>query len=498
MCLNPIKITNPSKVISLATRDPYYLYVPCGQCAECQRNKSTEWYFRNLIEFQDCINRGGYVLFDTLTYNNQSLPHMSDFIPELKDNDFPCFSYRDTRLFRVNLRKRLTSLGFDVKHKLKIFVVSEYGTKATGTHRPHYHLMVYCLAAIEPEVLSHQINDVWNRGRTDGIDYYGYNYLINKRVFRQHDQRASFLVAQYVCKYVQKESSFSKEIEQRVAYAYDELTKNESEHFHHTSAARKLRLNLRRICDQFHRQDKFFGASILNSVSKEDLLRDPHFYISDPKFIKRQIPIFSYYKRKLCHELVELSDGYKSWQLTDYGKKFKLAHHEQSIQLLEDNFRCFDIQHGGKLSSMLNSRSYRDLAVYLTDYQGRIKSDNDNILSLADKMDDEYLFNYVTPSDYERFGNRFLTTHWLGYSEHYSDIPCDAQVIFSNEFGRDCVIDDTFKDEFRGFDDIYQHYLQGLQARNHLEQEDYDERQRLEMVYGAIFPKKLYLSLDFG
>ena len=72
MCYRPIKILNPSRRYNDDMQK--YIYVPCGHCADCQRVMHNEWFFRCMIEYQDCINKGGSVYFITMTYSEENLP----------------------------------------------------------------------------------------------------------------------------------------------------------------------------------------------------------------------------------------------------------------------------------------------------------------------------------------------------------------------------------------------------------------------------------------
>lgn len=101
---------------------PIFIEVCCGKCRICMNQKSSELTTRFLCETSTSI---GQVLFIRLSYNNYSLP-------------FDAFSKRHCQLFFKRLRKKLTTLGYDVN--LRYFLVSEYG----GTFgRPHYHLVLW-------------------------------------------------------------------------------------------------------------------------------------------------------------------------------------------------------------------------------------------------------------------------------------------------------------------------------------------------------------------
>ena len=127
MCYRPVKISNPSR--HYRHDMPRYLYVPCGHCADCLRNKKTEWFFRSMVEYQATISKGGCALFVTLTYSNENLPVFT-----LPDGTV-CqgFSKRHihnfVKYFRINsLTCKVNSKILDIKkvstcHNIGIFLI---------------------------------------------------------------------------------------------------------------------------------------------------------------------------------------------------------------------------------------------------------------------------------------------------------------------------------------------------------------------------------------
>ena len=130
MCLNPIQIYNRSEKISFRGQALLYT-VPCGKCSECKKQKSNEYTLRSYFEYKDTITKGGFVYFDTLTYNDQYLP---------KDYGISHFRRADIILFLKELRVYLSRAGYEVKDNIKYFITSEYGGI---THRPHYHVLFF-------------------------------------------------------------------------------------------------------------------------------------------------------------------------------------------------------------------------------------------------------------------------------------------------------------------------------------------------------------------
>ena len=212
MCLRPVKIYNPTSRIGLNYNQRYEIEVPCGECAECREAKKEEWYLRTYWQCKQAWDAGGYILFDTLTYNNENLPHISDFIDfsrhdyefireddkspytivdrgrkYLKDENaglfnhlnVSCFNTDHYRKFFVRLRRALDYRGYDSK-KLKYFLTSEYGSTEGLTHRPHYHILFFVEdRELSPLTLSNMIDRCWQKGRTDGYPYKGQAYVLH-------------------------------------------------------------------------------------------------------------------------------------------------------------------------------------------------------------------------------------------------------------------------------------------------------------------------------
>ncbi len=126
MCLKPIKIRNRSLVVGQSDWSQYSLTVPCMDCAECKSLIRDQWYLRAYWQAKYTFDQGGYVLFDTLTYADHSLPHIGDYMPEFRNSvlNFPCFSQEHYRRFFIDRRQDLTRAGYDVKDRLKYFLCS--------------------------------------------------------------------------------------------------------------------------------------------------------------------------------------------------------------------------------------------------------------------------------------------------------------------------------------------------------------------------------------
>ena len=278
MCLNPKKIRVKSNYISSNNYKGLFIQVPCGTCAECMELKRDQWYLRNYWHSKECFDKGGYVFFETLSYRDSDLPHLSDWFEELKgtSDDYSCFNYEHYRNFMkrlrinltrgvfeeeyiqkkrlINLRKRckkgsklyadLTSqieeldaniTRYSAARNLNAFCVCEYGSEdyyqddngrmRKATFRPHYHLLFYVnVPGLDSCTLAKYIYKSWTHGKTDSYDSRGVlrdSYVRKHNTIGANCERNTDLdlrkVSKYVAKYITKDSNYSDKLRQRVA-----------------------------------------------------------------------------------------------------------------------------------------------------------------------------------------------------------------------------------------------------------------------------------------
>lgn len=103
----------------------HIIYVPCGHCAWCLRQKRNEWFVRFVEESKNHL----FTRFVTLDYDDDHLPYHVD---EETGEAFPSVSLRDIQLYHKSLRNHFN---------FRFFLASEYGTKRTM--RPHYHAIYW-------------------------------------------------------------------------------------------------------------------------------------------------------------------------------------------------------------------------------------------------------------------------------------------------------------------------------------------------------------------
>lgn len=452
MCLNPIKITNSSKTINHGRK--FVMEVPCGHCAECLENKKKDWYFRSFYEAKSTFDNGGYILFDTLTYDNSHLPHLNDFLEE--DYQLPfhdnvsCFSCEDYRLFMVRLRRALQYAGFNPKDNLKYFLTSEYGDDDRYTHRPHYHVLFFVTdPKLDPIELSKMIDKCWQQGRTDGVPYKGVAYVLKKRVFgyayncdRVHMQ----MVCNYVSKYVAKDSAFSKTVLGRLDKIFEN---NFGKYWKLQEGGKEAYEFFKRQVLQFHRASQGFGEDFLKYNKMADIMKTGMIAMPDKKAIVRHHPLPMYYQRKLFYDLIKGLHGEYKWELNELGKDYKIKRAEHSVDMLTDRFNdwitnmgIFNYYHDtndkdwyttilNRFLSLNDGRDLRQFAQYLIYYKGRIKSAaqidrekngeyycDDAVEFLKASFDDEssdtHLKYYGTKADTDLFHNKFVTDKDLG------------------------------------------------------------------------------------
>lgn len=413
-CYHPISIINPSKYVSLRYRDRFLLRVPCGKCAYCQKQRSNHWYYRSYWESQKVFDSGvssAFVLFDTLTYRDGDLPHFSDFISLPKNLDFPCFNSSHLRLFVAALRQVLKR---KYNSNFTYFVSAEYGTSCGYTHRPHYHVLFYVVGDIQPLELSALVARYWKYGRTDGIPYKTSGYVLSN-TFRKNNAN-SLRCCKYVSKYVQKSCTFQKTLRHRISsimkYVASRCAVDMSpDEWLSTRHADRVRFQLIRRANQFHRQSTEFGAYALESLDVSQLFKTGSLYLPDSTNIVLPIGLPMYYKRKLFYKLVEV-DGSKLWIPTEFGLEYLKVRESYNKKYLIDNLSAVKVQY---------HLSFDEIALsdYVMDYRGRIRALR-NPSTLEQRLEKVDLYNYVTLTDrehLEKLGlySKFLGNSYLGY-----------------------------------------------------------------------------------
>lgn len=461
-----MRIFNPTRKISLYGGQKFLIELPCGQCAECREARRTEIYFRTYYQCLYTWKNNGYVYFDTLTYRTSDLPHVSDFCYKIDKGsslDYSCFNAEDVRLFLVRLRRELTYYGYNVKDNLKYFVASEYGSEQY-TARPHYHILFFVTDPnLRPVELSKFVNNCWQHGRTDGIDYHDYNYL------KQHiygpgyneDQVHMQAVCNYVAKYVLKDSEFENTLSQRIRKVFSYGHNDES--WLDTFEGQKYYKKIMKFMRPYTRWSKGFGEYGLD-YNTDALMLENKMRIPDKNSVWRYAPLSGYLSRKKYYETDYDIEGKLYWKMTDEGRKraldLKIKGCEQFAErfdewlsnlsvlmkkgdMIDDGYDFdkelwisrsvtsqdifkFRKEIKEKVVKYLNGRSPLEFAVYLFFYKGRVKSNKqiyresqgiyhvDDIYEFFNKglickqdfdymPENKYLYNYCHSRDRKHF-----------------------------------------------------------------------------------------------
>ena len=167
MCINLQRLPNPRFRGQRPTSYPtpygsdsqrYFINVPCGRCLECSDRKRNDLFVRASFEYTSMLKAGGIAYFVTLTYANNCLPTF---------NHRPCFNREDVTNFLRRLRARHFKFCKQFKHNyhgIRYFVTSEYGHE---THRPHYHMVIFCYHPINEYLIPYLVRSTWHYGIVD-------------------------------------------------------------------------------------------------------------------------------------------------------------------------------------------------------------------------------------------------------------------------------------------------------------------------------------------
>lgn len=356
MCLNPITIYNKSKYLN-PSQSQLTVQVPCGHCAECEKEKQSEYALRAYYEYLEASDAGGFTYFDTFTYSDANLPVTLGI---------PHFSIEHYQKFFKLLRIRLQRFFGFLPHELTYLWVSEYGGIR---HRPHYHALFFikCRNKITPRQFQRLLHKCWPYGITDQ------NHVLRPEQGVVTGQQA----IGYVTKYVIKDDDYTKIVDAK----WKKLANNEF-----TGIKTKVKLErLKKEWKPFNRHSKGFGLYCLNCLDFKDIFETGMLSMPDKKFINKHIPLPIYFKRKLFYQLEKREDGSLHWKLNSDGIDFKLYRLDDSIKYLADKYQA--IYDNAKqycpselpkdniqqiIDKYLDGRSFKDFVIYLRFYKGRL------------------------------------------------------------------------------------------------------------------------------
>lgn len=527
MCLKPVRITNQAKTFNPGSI--FSLSVPCGECAECKALMRDQWYLRSYWQARYTFDNGGYILFDTLTYDDAHIPHLSDFIPEMEGHpilNLPCFSYQHIRDFMVDLRQVLRRAGFSPKANLRYFLTSEYGHQ---THRPHYHVLFYVTdPSLTPENLSIAVAKCWKYGRTDGVPYQGRSYVYARNVFdsRMADPQHLQAVCGYVSKYITKDSDYMLRLKNRLEIVFDGLAdqKVPGSHYYDWDEINDLHKKAYSFVRQFHRQSQHFGEYALQQSEINDWLTTGQFAMPDKDQIVRYVPMPQYYARKAFCIQKKRDDGTRYWELTEFGKRQRYRRTFETVarqrQVYEDWYRNLDVNFitpsdsirvsancfvqlsdtecfqmveevRNEVRRLLNGRSWLDLATYAVFYKGRVLRSPDAPLDSVQDIvsqslstvngDPRNVFARVDVSTYE--GDRTFVQLVDGdpqrqFAQRFRS--CDLQLVSLPVFKAQYTITQDKFEQFAGFDDLLELIDTCNVNRNRRKQQAFDKVDRIQ------------------
>lgn len=390
---------------NLSSYRPYSIGWKCGHCAECIREKRNEWLLRSYFESKDTLEKGGYILFETLTYDDLHIPTISRFFPQIED-DFTCFSYDDIRKFTNNLWTAINRYphleDYDVKQNVKFFLVSEYGHEniyidangrtRKGTMRPHYHCLFYVKdRRLHPGTLVRLIFHLWRRGETDNHRN-GMSYCMAKNVigkgFTKDKVKNIIAVSNYVSKYITKQADYMEKVEERIDKSIENLINFEHRFTYSDENVSELgnidfqeyynkRKDVVRYISPFHRQSRGFGECALSySDVYDEILDKLQITIPDTKFVKKTYNVPLYYMRKLFYRTIMDEEGNYHWILNPLGKEKYPQICEKKVFYNTRRYNDWYLNIKGELKdlvdTLLDGRTFDDLSKYIVYYRGRV------------------------------------------------------------------------------------------------------------------------------
>lgn len=476
MCLFSYKLPTRSKKLYPQEQPKVFNNIKCGWCSECQQNEKSEWMYRTRYEAEYTINKGGYIVFDTLTYNEDNCPWSKKVLKRDYGIDIPeslnfrCFDYKDVTKFLKKLRKAI-SCKYGTFNNVKYFLSSEYGTKEYRTHRPHYHIIFFVSDChINPLWFSKQIRKSWKLGITDGVDDKGELYFKSCRLFKSSNEGVINAVG-YVSKYINKDSNYSKIIRQKVSeiekyidvqidYRKDQygyyLHGNYETKYRESYDGRLRRIAIRRSLNQFHKQSHHYGEYALKFIDMKKLMKTGKVTMPDSYVINRQLTIPMYYYRKLFQYYDKENE---EWRFNELGRKFKSLSLNRSVDNLVKVYKKRLInaknnpdyaENVKNILSLLGKRTLKDYAYFNVVYKDRLCPDN-NIINGINNLS-KIQYDYDSRSDICCYN-----LDWFDKINHSSDKMVSRQLFASitqNEFVRRRVINCNWHNKWLDFDKI--------------------------------------------
>lgn len=485
-----------------------------------QESRRNSYLLRLYWHFRQYFDDGKTVFFDTLTYDDEHLPHVQD-VADFPDN-FSCFRPSDVKHFLDRLHSRFAYYNLGT---FTHFICSEYGHDdlyvdsrgrcRKGTKRPHYHILLFLDGSVDgfvdPMQLASMVHDCWQQGLTDNFGRYEgdrtKNYVLHNTFTKDTVSKDRMLaLCHYLSKYVLKDAKYSKKVDDTIRkYVYRKYVHSsdcgEASISHGLTDVCQCKA-FTHDCDFLRRQiaeficiSNGFGTYALHpdNLDMKLIYERSQMSMPDKDKIVRYIRIPEYYLRKLFYVCKR---GH--WLLNDEGKKYYKNHlrnlsHNYS-RFLQNVFVNLSEVDRFNVYRMLDGRSFDDVADYVVYYQGRICNpkyldgmpDKDNIVQRLILIDDDideffYILNDPIPKIvyYRSVEPR---TYWhvddVGHFSYVS--PTDVlKRHISVENWKDYIIDSSWFPEHYDFDEILaiiMDYVGHVQVMN---QQTYDEKSSL-------------------
>lgn len=376
MCLSPIKSSSNKKYFLPGRYESYYNEYPCGECAECRQDRQLTEYVRAQWMAKETLEiNHGFIVFDTLTYNDINLPHLSDVLFDMGlasqgqahvfDNfyNMSCFRPRDWRLFLARLRTMLKyEYGLN-EDALDYLMASEYGSDEF-TSRPHYHVVFYVNSPlVDPVRFSELVHDCWGKGITDGVVDKGVSYFKQKRLFTMKDKDSLSIsvlnVISYVSKYIGKQEDFESKFDSCIDdlmhcvwpdtkwLSFNELWKLKTVDIDKYRLIKKFVKSVRPFSKKSHGYGERF-VDWLKSDDPEAIEVMKHVCMTGSLVLpmnksqnKYECKLPQYYYRKLfCEQYIDFN-GHLNWRLNSLGLAYKKSQIKSSIDHAVDKMEDF-------------------------------------------------------------------------------------------------------------------------------------------------------------
>lgn len=442
MCKQPIQIINPKLKAKHSNFDknidPFYLKVACGKCIECQQKKQQDWLTRLAFEYEYTKNIGGFVFFETFTYNENEVPelhglkcfnkdHYKTFASELRTylvrhyekifqkynmgddlfqtpytygyeyNPMPSEIEEETHLWNFTValnRNQPIKPEFHPAGKLKIFWVSEYGGEY---HRPHHHAIFFVQYKIKPYTFAYYVKKAWTHGFVDGRSP-------DKKII--NSMKAIAYVSKYVCKDIewtqtltkQKGSRFMNYLKTKWKQVYnEELDEEIFKKLPCESVKKVLKEIGMEKAIPYIAPSRYLGIYGLEKININNLEQNKC-TILDYKKGQKVVNIPGYLIRK---KLYDYDKNIKYWQLNELGKIIKAREEkdkwENIITELENTFNTYinlvgytwNVEYYKKIYSDIktNKHSFNKLLILIKSREEIINKDIINYIKNG-KIDD--------------------------------------------------------------------------------------------------------------